>query len=176
MNIIVGNAWPYANGPLHLGRIAVLLPGDIIARYHRLMGDEVIFISGTDCHGTPVTMKAKEEGITPLEATIKYHSEFKRCFDSLGFSFDIFEKTHSEYHQEKVKEFILDLYNKGYIYEKEIEQTYCENCNEFLSDRYVEGRCPHCGEIQMVYTIESSKRNNNQRENPSNNGSEDNSD
>jgi len=147
MNIIVGNAWPYANGPLHLGRIAVLLPGDIIARYHRLMGDEVIFISGTDCHGTPVTMKAKEEGITPLEATVKYHDEFKRCFKSLGFSFDVFGKTHSEYHQEKVQEFILDLYNKGYIYEKEIEQTYCENCNEFLSDRYVEGKCPHCGEI-----------------------------
>ena len=147
MKIIVGNAWPYANGALHLGRIAVLLPGDIIARYHRLMGDDVIFLSGTDCHGTPVTMKAKEEGITPLEATIKYHNEFKRCFDSLGFSFDIFEKTHSEYHQEKVKQFILELYNKGYIYEKEIEQDYCENCNEFLSDRYVEGKCPHCGEL-----------------------------
>ncbi len=149
MNIIVGNAWPYANGPLHLGRIAVLLPGDIIARYHRLMGDEVIFLSGTDCHGTPVTMKAKEDGITPLEATIKYHDEFKRCFDSLGFSFDIFEKTHSEYHEKKVKDFILDLYNKGYIYEKEIEQTYCENCNEFLSDRYVEGKCPHCREVVL---------------------------
>ncbi|MCR1951030.1 methionine--tRNA ligase [Clostridium sp. DSM 100503] len=147
MNIIVGNAWPYANGPLHLGRIAVLLPGDIIARYHRLMGDEVVFLSGTDCHGTPVTMKAKEEGITPLEATIKYHDKFKRCFDSLGFSFDVFEKTHSDYHEEKVKAFILELYNKEYIYEKEIEQTYCENCNEFLSDRYIEGKCPHCGEI-----------------------------
>lgn len=147
MNIIVGNAWPYANGPLHLGRIAVLLPGDIIARYHRLMGDEVVFLSGTDCHGTPVTMKAKEEGITPLEATIKYHDEFKRCFDSLGFSFDVFEKTHSDYHEAKVKEFILELFNKGYIYEKEIEQTYCEKCNEFLSDRYIEGKCPHCGEI-----------------------------
>lgn len=147
MNIIVGNAWPYANGPLHLGRIAVLLPGDIIARYHRLMGDEVVFLSGTDCHGTPVTMKAKEEGITPLEATIKYHDEFKRCFDSLGFSFDVFEKTHSDYHEEKVKKFILELYNNGYIYEKEIEQTYCENCHEFLSDRYIEGKCPHCGEI-----------------------------
>lgn len=149
MNIIVGNAWPYANGPLHLGRIAVLLPGDIIARYHRLMGDEVIFLSGTDCHGTPVTMKAKEEGITPLEATIKYHDEFKKCFNSLDFSFDIFEKTHSEYHEKKVKEFILDLYNKGYIYQKEIEQTYCESCNEFLSDRYVEGKCPSCGEIVL---------------------------
>ncbi|MGL5084421.1 MAG: methionine--tRNA ligase [Clostridium sp.] len=145
MNIIIGNAWPYANGPLHLGRIAVLLPGDIIARYHRLMGDEVIFLSGTDCHGTQVTMKAKEEGITPLEATVKYHNEFKKCFKSLGFSFDIFAKTSSEYHKEKVSEFILELYKKEYIYEKVVEQTYCEACNEILQDRYVEGKCPHCG-------------------------------
>ena len=71
MNIIIGNAWPYANGPLHLGRIAVLLPGDILARYHRMMGDEVIFLSGTDCHGTPVTIKAKEEGIMPIQAVKK---------------------------------------------------------------------------------------------------------
>lgn len=118
MNIIIGNAWPYANGPLHLGRIAVWLPGDILARYHRMMGDNVLFVSGTDCHGMPVTNRAEEEGITPLETVEKYHKEFQKCFKSLGFSFDIFEKTHSEYHQEKVKEFILDLYEKGYIYEK----------------------------------------------------------
>ena len=146
MNIIIGNAWPYANGPLHLGRIAVLLPGDILARYHRMMGDDVVFLSGTDCHGTPVTMKAQEEGITPLEAVEKYHAEFQRCFKLLGFSFDIFDKTHSDYHKEKVKEFILELYKKGYIYEKVIEQTFCENCNEYLSDRYIIGICPKCGE------------------------------
>lgn len=145
MNIIIGNAWPYANGQLHLGRIAVLLPGDILARYHRLMGDDVIFLSGTDCHGTPVTMKAKEEGITPSEAIEKYHKEFQSCFKSLGFSFDIFEKTHSKYHEEKVREFILDLYKNGYIYEKSVEQTFCETCNEYLSDRYIEGKCPKCG-------------------------------
>ena len=145
MNVIIGNAWPYANGPLHLGRIAVWIPGDVIARYHRLMGDDVIFISGTDCHGTPVTMKAKEEEITPLEASIKYHEEFKKCFSGLGFSFDIFEKTHSEYHEAKVKDFILDLYNKGYIYEKNVEQIYCETCDNFLLDRYIEGKCPYCG-------------------------------
>ena len=146
MNIIVGNAWPYANGPLHLGRIAVLLPGDVIARYHRLMGDNVIFLSGTDCHGTPVTMRAKEEGITPLEATEKYHEEFQKCFKGLGFSFDIFSKTHSKYHEDKVKDFILELYNKGYIYEKEIEEIYCESCKEFLADRYIVGKCPKCKE------------------------------
>lgn len=145
MNVIIGNAWPYANGPLHLGRIAVLLPGDILARYHRLMGDEVVFISGTDCHGTPVKMKAKEEGVTPDEVIEKYHNMFQRCFQDLGFSFDLFSKTHKDYHQKKVKEFILDLIDKGYIYEKEIEQTYCSECCEFLNDRYIEGICPHCG-------------------------------
>ena len=145
MNVIIGNAWPYANGPLHLGRIAVLLPGDILARYHRLMGDDVVFVSGSDSHGTPVTMKAKEEGLTPLEASEKYHEEFVRCFDKLNFSFDIFTKTHTEYHSKKVKEFILDLYEKGYIYEKNIEKAYCEECNEFLLDRYIEGKCPLCG-------------------------------
>lgn len=145
MNVIIGNAWPYANGPLHLGRIAVLLPGDVLARYHRLMGDDVIFLSGTDCHGTPVTMKAKEEEITPNEAIEKYHEEFQNCFKSLGFSFDIFEKTHSKYHEEKVKMFILDLYKNGYIYEKSVEQAFCETCNEYLSDRYIEGKCPKCG-------------------------------
>lgn len=146
MNIIIGNAWPYANGPLHLGRIAVLLPGDILARYHRMMGDDVVFLSGTDCHGTPVTMKAKEEGITPLEVVEKYHKEFQKCFKSLGFSFDIFTKTHSEYHEEKVKEFILELYKNGFIYEKNVEQTYCEKCNEYLADRYIVGKCPICEE------------------------------
>ena len=146
MNIIIGNAWPYANGPLHLGRIAVLLPGDILARYHRMMGDEVIFLSGTDCHGTPVTIKAKEEGIMPIQAVKKYHAEFQKCFKSLGFSFDIFEKTHSKFHEEKVKEFILELYNKGYIYEKNVEQAYCEKCQKFLQDRDIKLICPECGE------------------------------
>lgn len=145
MNVIIGNAWPYANGPLHLGRIAVLLPGDILARYHRLIGDEVVFVSGCDSHGTPVTMKAKEEGITPLEASKKYYNEFLNCFKKLNFSFDLFTQTHTEYHSNSVKNFILDLYNKGYIYEKDIEQVYCEECGEFLSDRYIEGKCPICG-------------------------------
>lgn len=146
MNVIIGNAWPYANGPLHLGRIAVLMPGDILARYHRLMGDDVVFISGSDSHGTPVDMKAKEEGVAPLEVAERYHEEFVRCFNKLGFSFDLFTKTHTEYHSKKVQEFILDLYKKGYIYEKEVEQTFCEKCNEYLLDRYIEGKCPHCGE------------------------------
>lgn len=145
MNVIIGNAWPYANGELHLGRIAVLLPGDVLARYHRLMGDDVVFVSGSDSHGTPVTMKAKAEGMTPEEASVYYHDKIKECFEGLGFSFDIFTKTHTEYHSKKVSEFIKELYDKGYIYEKEVEQTYCPNCHEYLLDRYIEGKCPSCG-------------------------------
>lgn len=145
MNVIIGNAWPYANGELHLGRIAVLLPGDVLARYHRLMGDDVVFVSGSDSHGTPVTIKAKEDGITPEKASIKYHEKIKVCFEKLGFSFDIFTKTHTEYHSNKVKEFIKELYNKGYIYEKNVEQMYCEHCKQYLLDRYIEGACPACG-------------------------------
>lgn len=145
MNVIIGNAWPYANGELHLGRIAVLLPGDVLARYHRMMGDDVVFVSGSDSHGTPVTMKAKAEGITPEEASLYYHEKIKECFERLGFSFDIFTKTHTEYHSNKVGLFIKELYDKGYIYEKEVEQTYCPKCKEYLLDRYIEGICPSCG-------------------------------
>lgn len=145
MNIIIGNAWPYANGSLHLGRIAVLLPGDVLARYHRMLGDDVIFISGTDCHGIPVTMRAKEERITPLEICNKYHKEFQECFEKIGFSFDIFTRTHSDYHKELVGKFIIELYQKGYIYEKKVEQDFCGRCNEILADRNIEGICPYCG-------------------------------
>ncbi|MDZ5016841.1 class I tRNA ligase family protein, partial [Clostridium perfringens] len=97
-------------------------------------------------------MRAKEEGITPMDAVVKYHNEFKKCFDDLGFSLDIFAKTHSTYHENKVKEFILDLYKKGYIYEKEIDQKYCENCNEFLPKTYMEEKCPYCEEKLVTQT------------------------
>ena len=117
MNIIVGNAWPYANGKLHLGRIAVLLPGDILARYHRMMGDNVLFISGSDAHGRPVTMKALEENKTPSEILEKYHKEFVECFNKLNFSFDLFTSTDTDYHKKEVMKFIKELYDKEYIYE-----------------------------------------------------------
>lgn len=117
MRIVIGNAWPYTNGKLHLGRIVVLLPGDIIARYHRKKGDKVIFVSGSDTHGNLVLEKAHEEGLKPLEIIDKYHKEFKKCFNSLDFSFDLFSNTDSKNHKEWVKDKILELYNKGYIYE-----------------------------------------------------------
>ena len=124
MNIIVGNAWPYANGKLHLGRIAVLLPGDILARYHRMMGDNVLFISGSDAHGRPVTMKALEENKTPGEILEKYHKEFVECLISLIFPLIYFTSTDTDYHKKEVMKFIKELYDKGYIYEGDDKELF----------------------------------------------------
>ena len=155
MNVIIGNAWPYANGPLHLGRVAVLIPGDVLARYHRLMGDDVVFVSGSDSHGTPVTTKAKEEGCSPLQVSEKYHEEFVRCFNKLGFSFDIFTKTHTKHHSEKVQEFIMELYDKGYIYEKLIEESYCAGCDDVVLNKNNVPKCPHCERCNTEGSCES---------------------
>lgn len=145
-NILVGGAWPYANGSLHIGHIAGLLPGDVLARYHRAIGDKVYFVSGSDCHGTPVAIRAKKEGKTPKEISDYYHEEFKECFDKLGFSYDVYTKTSSEEHLRFVQEFHKKLYQSSFVYEKEVPQAYCENCDTFLADRFVTGKCPQCGE------------------------------
>ncbi len=144
--ILIGGAWPYANGSLHIGHVAGLLPGDIIARYYRAKGNEVYYVSGSDCHGTPVTVRAKQEGKSPETISDLYHSEFCQCFDKLGFSFDLYGKTSSEEHKSFVKEFHKNLYQSEYVYEKGMLQAYCQTCNQFLPDRYVEGLCPSCHE------------------------------
>jgi methionyl-tRNA synthetase len=144
-NILVGGAWPYANGSLHIGHIAALLPGDIIARYHRLKGDNVYFVSGSDCHGTPVAIRAKQENKSPQEISDQYHEEFTTCFKRLGFSYDLYTKTSSEEHQSFVREFHEKLYFGPYVYEKESPQAYCDHCRTFLADRFVTGKCPACG-------------------------------
>lgn len=144
-NILVGGAWPYANGSLHIGHIAGLLPGDVLARYHRAIGDNVYFVSGSDCHGTPVAIRAKKEGKSPQEISDFYHEEFKECFEKLGFSYDVYTKTSSEEHKSFVREFHKKLYESNYVYEKEAPQVYCEKCNTFLADRFVVGKCPKCG-------------------------------
>lgn len=144
-NILIGGAWPYANGPLHIGHIAALLPGDVLARYHRAIGDNVYFVSGSDCHGTPVAIRAKKENKTPGEISDFYHEEFAECFKKLGFSYDVYTKTSAPAHKNFVKEFHRKLYESGYVYEKETPQAYCESCGTFLADRYVSGKCPECG-------------------------------
>lgn len=144
-NILIGNAWPYANGSLHIGHIAGLLPGDVLARYHRAIGDNVFFVSGSDCHGTPVALRAKQEKRTPQEVSDFYHEEFVECFAKLGFSYDVYTKTSSGEHQKFVRDFHKKLYESSYVYEKEVPQAYCESCNTFLADRFVLGKCPKCG-------------------------------
>lgn len=146
-NILIGGAWPYANNSLHLGHLAGLISGDILARYHRINGDNVLYVSGTDCHGTPITERAKKEGRTPKEIADQYHEEFSKTFQAMDFSYDLYSKTETEYHAKKVQEIFKKLYDNGYIYEKIEPQAYCEKCNKFLQDREIQIKCPECGEI-----------------------------
>lgn len=143
-NIVIGGAWPYANGSLHIGHIAALLPGDVLARYYRLKGDRVFYVSGSDCHGTPVTIRARQEGRTPEEISGFYHQEFVRVFDKLGFSYDLYTKTTDKAHKEFVTEFHRKLYDSEFVYEKTSPEAYCEQCGKVLTDRLVIGLCPIC--------------------------------
>ena len=144
-DILIGGAWPYANYYLHVGHLAALLPGDVIAKYYRAKGDNVIYVSGSDCHGTPITERAKKEGISPKEVATHYHEEYVKTFKNLGFEYDLYTATMSDYHKNYVEEQFKKIYDNGYMYEKLEEQDYCENCQTFLSDREIKGTCPHCG-------------------------------
>lgn len=145
--IFIGGAWPYANNSLHVGHLAALLPGDVIARFFRLNGNEVIYVSGTDCHGTPITERAKREGVSPYDIALSYHKEFSKNFNDLDFSYDMYTATFEEYHKSEVQKMILRMYEKGYFYVREEEQDYCEYCECALSDREVIGECPNCGSV-----------------------------
>ncbi|WP_042199388.1 methionine--tRNA ligase [Paenibacillus camerounensis] len=145
-NIFIGGAWPYANGSLHLGRLASILPGDILARYHRAKGDRVLYVSGSDCHGTPVAVQAAKEGVTPGAFAGRYHQEFTEYFRRLGFTYDLYTRTDQPQHHKVVQELFVQLLNHGYLYKKSTLQCYCEQDQRFLPDRYVEGICPHCGQ------------------------------
>jgi len=144
--IFIGVAWPYANGPLHLGHIAGAdLPADIFARYHRLKGNKVLMVSGSDQHGTPVTVRAEQESTTPQEVVARYHQQFIDCWEKLGISFDLFTTTDTPNHTQVAHDIFLTLLNNGHIYKDKMLQAYCPKCQRFLPDRYLEGTCPHCG-------------------------------
>jgi methionyl-tRNA synthetase len=145
MNIFIGGAWPYANGSLHIGHLSALLGGDVLARYYRLKGDKVLYVSGSDCHGTPITLRAKKEGVEPGIISNRFHQEFSDCFNRLGFSYDHYGRTDSEDHKTFVKEFFQNLYSSGALYDKQTDQAYCPACSQFLPDRFVTGTCPECG-------------------------------
>jgi methionyl-tRNA synthetase len=144
--IFVGVAWPYANGSLHIGQIAgAYLPPDIFARYHRAAGNEVLMASGTDQHGTPITVRAEEEGRSPGDVAAEYHAEFLDCWQRLGISFDIYTTTGTENHARVTQDMFLKLMEIDDIYLGKMDLPYCTVEKRFLLDRYVEGACPICG-------------------------------
>ena len=118
-DIFIGGAWPYANYYLHIGHLAALLPGDILAKYYRGKGGNVIYVSGSDCHGTPITERARKENVTPKEIATHYHNEFVKTFDRLGFEYDMYSNTMTESHIKYVQNQFKRMYDNGYIYEKE---------------------------------------------------------
>jgi len=143
---LITSALPYANGPVHIGHLAgVYVPADIYARYLRLKGDEVVFIGGSDEHGVPITLKAKNEGITPQDVVDKYHAMIKDSFRRFGISFDIYSRTSAPVHHKTASEFFRKLYDNGQFTEKISEQYFDEETQQFLADRYIVGTCPKCG-------------------------------
>ncbi|WP_404468372.1 methionine--tRNA ligase [Sutcliffiella horikoshii] len=145
MTIFIGGAWPYANGSLHLGHVAALLPGDILARYYRQKGEKVLYVSGSDCNGTPISIRANHENTTTEAIANRYHHEFTESFQKLGFTYDLYTRTDAEHHHNTVQAIFLQLLENGYLYKKTIEQAFCETDQQFLPDRFVEGLCPNCG-------------------------------
>ncbi len=143
--ILVAVAWPYANGSAHIGHIAgTYLPADIFARYHRMKGNDVLMVSGSDAHGTPVTISAEARGVTPEDIYSEYQAEFLDDWERLGISFDLFTTTHTDNHARIAQDMFLRLLENGYIYKDTMVQPFCVTDNRYLADRYVEGICPYC--------------------------------
>ena len=142
---LVTSALPYANGPVHIGHLAgVYIPSDIYVRYLRLRGEDVVSVCGSDEHGVPITIKARQEGVTPQDIVDKYHNIIKNAFEGLGISFDIYSRTTSPTHHRTASDFFRTLYDKGEFTEQTTMQYYDEEAGQFLADRYIVGTCPHC--------------------------------
>lgn len=145
-HILVCVAWPYAKSSTHVGQIVgAYLPADTFARYHRLAGNEVLMVSGSDEHGTPILVDSEREGISPREFVARYHRQICEVWQRLGMSWDLYTETGTENHYRQTQDFFLKLYEKGYIFKDSMLSPYCPTDRRFLPDRYVEGTCPHCG-------------------------------
>lgn len=143
---LITTALPYANGPVHIGHLAgVYVPADIYVRYLRSKGEDVVFIGGSDEHGVPITIKAQKEGVTPQDIVDRYHELIKKSFEEFGISFDIYSRTTSATHTALSSGFFKKLYDEGKFVEKTSMQYYDEEAGQFLADRYIIGKCPHCG-------------------------------
>ena len=145
--IFLGVAWPYANGSLHIGQlVGAYLPADIFARYHRTAGNDVLMVSGSDVHGTPITVRAEQEGRSPEDMASQYHEEFLECWEKMGITFDCYTSTGTENHARVTQDIFLKLLESGDIFKQTMELPYCTVEGRFLLDRYVEGTCPFCGD------------------------------
>jgi len=141
----ITSALPYANGPIHIGHLAgVYVPADIYARYLRMRGEDVLFIGGSDEHGVPITIKARQQGVSPQDIVDKYHGIIKQSFEDFGISFDVYSRTSAPIHHETASEFFLKLYENDKFIVKSNEQYFDEENQQFLADRYITGTCPHC--------------------------------
>ena len=145
-HVLVAVAWPYASGSRHLGHLAgAYLPADIFARYQRLAGNNVLMVSGSDVHGTPITVRADEEGVDPQTIVDRYHAEFLREWDRLAMSWDLFTTTGTDNHHAVTQDMFSRLLEKGHIDKRTSRQMFDPDAKKFLPDRYIEGTCPHCG-------------------------------
>jgi methionyl-tRNA synthetase len=143
--VLVACAWPYVNYLPHLGTLVQVLSADVVARYYRLKGEDVVMVSGSDEHGTPIEIEAVKLGVSPKQLTDKLHAKVVELFKKWGFSFDNYSRTENPIHKEFVQDHQMKIYDNGYIFTQETEMLYCEKCNRFLPDRFVEGKCPYCG-------------------------------
>tara|TARA_B100000929_G_scaffold26153_1_gene19474 strand:- start:12582 stop:14234 length:1653 start_codon:yes stop_codon:yes gene_type:complete len=144
--ILVAVAWPYASGSRHLGHLAgAYLPADVFARFQRLAGNRVLMVSGSDVHGTPITVRADAEGVTPAEIADRYHAEFLDAWERLAITWDCYTSTGTENHGAVTHDMFLRLLEKGHIDRRTGEQFFDVEAGRFLPDRYIEGTCPHCG-------------------------------
>jgi len=145
--MIVTCGLPYANGMAHLGHMRTYVPADIYVRAQRKQGRDVVFICGSDTHGTPIVVNAEKEGVTPKELIAVYHDHFLKIFTRMGVHFDAFGTTDDPENHNRTIDIVQKLIDGGYVYSKNIDIAYCPHCDRFLPDRYVEGTCPHCGKI-----------------------------
>src|SRR5919107_4675613 len=144
--IFVGVAWPYASGPRHLGHAAgAYVPPDIFARYHRMVGDQVLMVSGSDMHGTPITVAADKLGMSARELAEANHLGIAESFRRLGLSYDLYTTTLTPIHYRATQDFFTRLLEQGYLFQDTQPAMYDPEAQRYLPDRYVEGTCPHCG-------------------------------
>jgi len=143
--LLVTCGLPYTNGPCHLGHLRTYVPADCYVRYMRRTGEEVVFVCGSDNHGTPIVVSAEEQGVSPRALSEQYHTHFDETFKRMGVIFDQFGMTDDPTNHRRTTAIVNELIEKGYIYKQIVHQAYCTKCKRFLPDRYVEGVCPHCG-------------------------------